>query len=264
MTAASLLGRHALAAALAMLVTCQGATAAPLALAPSSNPQTAIAAAVAEASRRFGVPPTWIWQIIRVESGGNVAAVSSAGAMGLMQIMPATYAELRRRYGLGADPFVVRDNVLAGTAYLRELHDRYGVDGMLAAYNAGPGRWEDHLRTGRPLPGETRRYLAQLLRAIAPGATDVSSSPLVTSPPSPFTAPLFVGRTAVAPPSSLRAAYAQPTADEPSRDSVPTAATTLLATTPSGSGAAIMLPTPSSHPRSSALFVTASPPRSSQ
>ena len=47
--------------------------------------------------------------------------------MGLMQIMPKTWAELRARYGLGADPFDPRDNILAGAAYIRELHDRYGT-----------------------------------------------------------------------------------------------------------------------------------------
>ena len=57
-----------------------------------------------------------------------------------MQIMPATWGQLRARYGLGPDPFDVRDNIMAGAAYLRELHDRYGSPGFLAAYNAGPGR----------------------------------------------------------------------------------------------------------------------------
>jgi soluble lytic murein transglycosylase-like protein len=76
--------------------------------------------------------------------------------MGLMQIMPETWATLRLRYGLGADPFDPHDNILAGAAYLRELHDRYGSPGFLAAYNAGPARYEDHLATGQPLPAETR------------------------------------------------------------------------------------------------------------
>jgi soluble lytic murein transglycosylase-like protein len=82
--------------------------------------------------------------------------------MGLMQIMPGTWKELRARHGLGADPYDVRDNILAGTAYIRELHDRYGAPGFLAAYNAGPGGYEHHLATGRPLPDETRAYVAAL------------------------------------------------------------------------------------------------------
>ena len=80
--------------------------------------------------------------------------------MGLMQIMPGTWAELRQRYGLGADPYDPHDNVMAGTAYLRELHDRFGEPWFLAAYNAGPGRYEEHLATGRPLPSETVSYMA--------------------------------------------------------------------------------------------------------
>ena len=118
---------------------------------------------VADAARRFGIPETWIWAVIRVESGGNSRAVSRAGAMGLMQIMPATWAGLRTRYGLGTDPFDVRDNIMAGTAYLRAMHDRYGnASAMLAAYNAGPGRYDDYLSRGRPLPPETVGYLARL------------------------------------------------------------------------------------------------------
>ena len=121
-----------------------------------------IADHVAEASHRFGVPEPWIWAVIQVESNGDARAVSSAGAMGLMQIMPGTWATLRGRYQLGTDPFDGRDNVLAGTAYLREMHDRFGAPGFLAAYNAGPGRYADYLSRGRPLPAETRRYLARL------------------------------------------------------------------------------------------------------
>src|SRR5688572_12183654 len=96
------------------------------------------AAFIAEAARRFGVPEHWIRAVMRVESAGDVRAISSAGAMGLMQIMPATWAELRARYGLGSNPYDPRDNIMAGAAYLREMYDRYGSPGFLAAYNAGP------------------------------------------------------------------------------------------------------------------------------
>jgi soluble lytic murein transglycosylase-like protein len=121
-----------------------------------------LAAYVTEASRRFGVPEHWIRAIMRVESDGKQRARSKKGAMGLMQIMPGTWTELRSRYGLGADPYDVRDNILAGAAYIRELSDRYGTAGFLAAYNAGPGRYERHLATGRPLPEETQTYVATL------------------------------------------------------------------------------------------------------
>ncbi len=86
--------------------------------------------------------------------------------MGLMQIMPKTWTELRARYGLGVDPYDPRDNILAGAAYIRELHDRYGAPGFLAAYNAGPRRYENHLATGRPLPDETQAYVATLAPTI--------------------------------------------------------------------------------------------------
>jgi soluble lytic murein transglycosylase-like protein len=118
---------------------------------------------VADAARRFGIPEAWIWAVMQVESAGNSRAVSRAGAMGLMQIKPGTWAQLRARHGLGTDPFDVRDNITAGAAYLREMYDRYGdPSAMLAAYNAGPGRYDDHLSRGRPLPAETVAYLARL------------------------------------------------------------------------------------------------------
>ena len=81
-----------------------------------------IAAVVAEASQRFGIPASWIRAVMQVESFGDVRALSPKGAMGLMQIMPETWAALRSRYGLGADPYDAHDNILAGAAYLRELH----------------------------------------------------------------------------------------------------------------------------------------------
>ena len=120
------------------------------------------AAFVTEASRRFAVPEHWIRAVMRVESGEKSRARSRKGATGLMQIMPRTWAELRARHRLGADPYDIRDNILAGTAYIRELYDRYGAPGFLAAYNAGPGRYERHLVTGRPLPAETQAYVAML------------------------------------------------------------------------------------------------------
>ena len=98
---------------------------------------------VAEAARRFGIPEAWIWSVMRVESAGDPRATSHAGAKGLMQVMPGTYAELRVRYALGPNAYDPRASILAGAAYLREMHDRYGSAGFLAAYNAGPGRWED-------------------------------------------------------------------------------------------------------------------------
>ena len=117
---------------------------------------------VREAAQRFGLPASWIGAVMAIESGGDVRALSSAGAMGLMQVMPETWAGLRVRHGLGYNPYDPRDNILAGAAYLRELHERYGSRGFLAAYNAGPGRYDEHLATGRALPYETQLYVATL------------------------------------------------------------------------------------------------------
>lgn len=145
-------------------------TTSPNALHPINT--SPFATTVSEASRRFGIPAAWIRAVMQAESVSDVHATSPKGAMGLMQIMPKTWAELRRRYHLGADPYSPHDNIMAGAAYLRELYDRYGSPGFLAAYNAGPARWEEHLATGRPLPGETRRYLAKLVPTVRDGAGD--------------------------------------------------------------------------------------------
>jgi hypothetical protein len=90
------------------------------------------AALVTEASRRFAVPEHWIRAVMRVESGEKSRARSQKGATGLMQIIPKTWAELRARHGLGVDPYDPHDNILAGAAYIRELHDRYGTPGRLS------------------------------------------------------------------------------------------------------------------------------------
>jgi Transglycosylase SLT domain len=117
---------------------------------------------IAEASHRFRMPKAWIRAVIHVESAGKKRVISSKGAMGLMQLMPDTWEELSARYQFGKDPFEPRNNILAGTAYLRELYDRYGSPGFLAAYNAGPQRYEDYLSKQRKLPSETRAYVAAL------------------------------------------------------------------------------------------------------
>jgi hypothetical protein len=126
---------------------------------------------IEEASGRFAVPARWIRALMQVESDGDEHAISSRGAMGLMQLMPGTWVELSVRYGLGLDPFDAHDNIIAGAAYLREMHDRFGSAGFLAAYHAGPARYEQHLATGRPLPQETTAYVA----AVTPLLSDRQS-----------------------------------------------------------------------------------------
>lgn len=117
---------------------------------------------ITEASRRFAIPAQWIRAVMQLESAGDGRAISPKGALGLMQIMPSTWVELSVRYGLGIDPFDAHDNIMAGAAYLREMHDRFGSPGFLAAYNAGPERYQQHLATGRPLKPETQAYVAAL------------------------------------------------------------------------------------------------------
>ncbi|MDU1671776.1 MAG: lytic transglycosylase domain-containing protein [Bradyrhizobium sp.] len=129
-------------------------------LAPRAQPVNRFAELVADAAARFTVPARWISAVMQIESGGDERAISSRGAIGLIQLMPTTWVELSVRHGLGLDPFEPRDNILAGGAYLRELHDRFGSAGFLAAYHAGPARYEQHLATGRPLPPETTAYVA--------------------------------------------------------------------------------------------------------
>lgn len=127
---------------------------------------------IAEASQRFGVPENWIRIVMRVESGGRTMTgqkqpiVSRAGAMGLMQLMPDTYRDMRTEFGLGPDPFAPRDNIFAGAAYLHWLKGKYGYPAMFAAYNDGPGNLEARLTNAGLLPQETRTYVARVTAAI--------------------------------------------------------------------------------------------------
>ncbi|MFN4356779.1 lytic transglycosylase domain-containing protein [Sphingopyxis alaskensis] len=146
------------------------------------------AAHVADAAQRFGLPEAWIWAVMRAESNGDPAAISRAGAMGLMQIMPGTWGQLTARYGLGDNPWDVRANIHAGAAYLREMVDRYrDLSTALAAYNAGPGRVDDWRRRGRPLPDETITYVAKLAPNL--GTSGIASPAVVPAIPRAPAAP---------------------------------------------------------------------------
>lgn len=168
--------------ALAVITMPAGASAAASPPVTMSSAVDPITLHVAEAARRFGIPEAWIWAVMRVESGGDPRVVSPAGAMGLLQIMPATWVTMRTRYGLGGDPYEPRDNIMAGAAFLREMLDRYGAPGFLAAYNAGPGRYDDYLSGGRALPPETVAYLKKL----APIIGGVASQTLAVAAPDPL------------------------------------------------------------------------------
>ncbi len=165
---------------------------------------------VAEAARRFGIPAAWIRSVMAIESRARRDAISPKGAIGLMQIMPDTWSELRARYALAGDPFDPHDNILAGAAYLRELHDRYGSPGFLAAYNAGPRRYEDYLGGRRSLPRETVAYVEALAPLIEGNDGARAAIRSVSGPSLWIKAPLFVGRTdsqrATNPPPPIRTA----------------------------------------------------------
>ena len=122
---------------------------------------------IQQAANRFSIPEAWIRAVIHQESGGHQylngqPITSSAGAMGLMQLMPQTYAEMQRRFSLGSDPYEPHDNIMAGTGYIQILSRKYGAPAFLAAYNAGPQRLEDYLYEGRSLPNETVNYVASI------------------------------------------------------------------------------------------------------
>ena len=143
-----------------------------------------------QASARFAVPSGWIRDVMRAESNGaptvNGRPIRSrAGAMGLMQLMPGTWADMRAAYGLGIDPDDPADNISAGTAYLHLLYERFGYPGLFAAYNAGPARYGDYLAGRSPLPAETRAYLA----AVTTRSAGVSV-PIIA----PTAPPIFVVR----------------------------------------------------------------------
>ena len=167
---------------------------------------------IQEAAVRSHMEAAWIDAVIRVESAGcetfgGKPTTSRAGAMGLMQLMPATWDAMRRRLSLGNDPYDPHDNILAGTEWLEELHERYGSRGFLEAYSAGPERYEDFLAHRQPLPDETLNYVERVEEALllaqpdsTPALTDLQAirMPFVhsrhapTSGATPFTPRPFV------------------------------------------------------------------------
>jgi len=157
---------------------------------------------IREASRRFGVPVAWIERVMQAESRGRTAQGghpirSSAGAIGLMQLMPGTWSDMRARLGLGIDPDDPRDNILAGTFYLRLMYDRFGYPGLFAAYNAGPARYADYLAGRTKLPRETIGYLA----SVAPDAQDAQASEEVPATARPVEGLFAVRKIPASPPS---------------------------------------------------------------
>ena len=148
---------------------------------PAANPRVAGWQPLIDgAARRFAIPSDWIARVMAAESGGSLRIGglpirSRVGAMGLMQLMPDTWSDMRAAYGLGADPDNPADNITAGTAYLRQLYDRFGYPGLFAAYNAGPARYADYLAGRTGLPIETSAYLAKISGQVMPIAVRPSA-----------------------------------------------------------------------------------------
>lgn len=157
------------------------------------SPRETYAGHIAEAAQRFELPAAWIRAVMTAESNGDPRAISPKGAIGLMQIMPETWGDLRIRHRLGSDPYDPHDNIIAGAAYIRELFDRYGSPGWIAAYNAGPGRYEASLK-GRLLPPETHAYVTAVASHLD-GAGDPDVTVVATADPLSWTrAPLFIAQ----------------------------------------------------------------------
>ena len=138
---------------------------------------------IKSAARRFTIPASWIREVMHIESGGrtmmaeNIRIVSSQGALGLMQLLPGTFAEMSAQYGLGRDPFDPHDNIFAGAAYLRWLRGKYGFPTMFEAYNDGPANFEQRLTKGVPLPVETRSYVSAVTVALGGKPPGLGSAP---------------------------------------------------------------------------------------
>ena len=176
------------------LAACAGPRTSPLSYAPERGSYPAPGPGndpwrpyIREASQRFGVPAPWIRAVMHQESGGHEyldgqPITSAAGAIGLMQLMPATYADLQAQYGLGSDPYDPHDNIMAGTGYIRQMYDRYGSPGFLAAYNAGPARVDDYLAGEGSLPNETVNYVASIAPHLGGGGDALAPAPVERAP----------------------------------------------------------------------------------
>jgi len=165
-----------------LLVVAAVAVSTPATAQSGPDPVARWAPFIAEASLHYGIPVPWIVRVMRAESGGKPTLNgrpirSPAGAIGLMQLMPVTWQAMRIACNLGANPDDPHDNIMAGTAYLRLMRDRFGYPALFAAYNAGPGRTADWLAGRARLPAETVGYLRNVTGGQASVALAAASPP---------------------------------------------------------------------------------------
>lgn len=115
--------------------------------------------AIADTEKKYNLKPGILKKMIEVESAGNPAAISKAGAIGLTQLMPATASEL------GVDPNDPLQNIDGGARYLRQNLDKFGGDysQAIAGYNAGPNNKAVVAKDWRMLPSETKGYVNKFM-----------------------------------------------------------------------------------------------------
>lgn len=150
---------------------------------------------ITDAANKYGVDPTLALGVANQESGFNNKSVSPKGAQGIFQLMPDTAK------GLGVDPTDPAQNIDGGVRYLKQMQDRYKDPQLaLAAYNAGPGRVDDYLNKGRPLPDETTNYVKSISgslinQAFAQGRPmpDPNQQPVMAQAQQPDPSTLFGG-----------------------------------------------------------------------
>ena len=129
---------------------------------------------IAQYAQAHSLNPSLVRNVIKVESDFNPKAISPAGAIGYMQLMPKTAA------GLKVDPHNPEQNIMGGTKYLSEMISKYGLQNGLAAYNWGPGNVDKFLAGKQEMPADVRKYVSDVTQANAT-MPPVTNIPTVTT-----------------------------------------------------------------------------------